>query len=165
MQEIEKKLSELESKSLGTATKIAHIAGKKRCLLLINDPSKLSSAVDWIKSHSFKFYDVAAVIKFEELTSPIVLRPTEQETVPPFLKPLTHSLLDALKPAIFALYALPPIELATTATSLLRTQIDLVLVVGCQCLSRAEYENVAEFKPLVEEIILKEAIQPVILFK
>jgi len=165
MEQIEKKLSELESKSLKTSTKIAQISSQKRCLLLINHPTKLSSALNWINSHSLAFYDVTAVIKSEELNSPIVLRVNEQETIPPFLKPLTQTLINSLNPSILSIYALPSLELTTTVTSLLRNKIDLLFIVGCQCLSRGEYENVAEFKPLVEEIILKEAIQPVILFK
>lgn len=165
MFEIEQKLSELESKSMSTAKKLAHISGQKRCLILINDPTKLSSAINWIKSHSLAFYDITAVIKSEELSSPIVLRVSEQETVPPFLKPFVKTLLDSLNPSILSFYALPPLELTTTVTALLRNNIDIILIVGCQCLTRGEYENVAEFKPLVEEIILKEAIQPVILFK
>lgn len=157
-----RQLTEFESKSLKT---VAQIAGQKQCLLLINQPEKLSSAVNWMKSHALDFYNVTAVIKLEELNSPIVLRVNAQEIVPPFLKPITQSLINSLNPSILSLYALPPLELTTTVTSLLRNKIDLLLIVGCQCLSRGEYENVAEFNPLIEEIILKEAIQPVILFK
>jgi hypothetical protein len=165
MQEIEQKLSELESKSLNTATKIAHISGQQRCLLLINDPAKIPSAITWIKSHFLEFYDVTAVVKSEDLSSPIVLSATEQIIAPPFLKSLIQTLQYSLNPSILSLFALPPLELSTTTTSLLRKKIDLVLIIGCRCLSRGEYENVAEFEPLFEEIILKEAIQPVILFK
>lgn len=167
MEGIEKQLTELEAKSTSTASKIAHMTGQKRCLLLINNPAKLPSAISWIQSHSLAFYDLVAVIKAEELSTPILLKITKlkEQTVPPFLQPLAENLFTSLNPSSLTLSAIPPLELTTTTTSLLRNQIDLVIIVGCHCLSRGEYENVVEFKPLIEEIVLKEAIQPVILFK
>lgn len=167
MEGIEKQLSDLEAKSTSTAAKIAHMTGQKRCLLLINDPAKLSSAIAWINSHSLAFYDLVVVIKAEELSAPVMLKITKlkEQAIPPFFQPLAETLFNNLNPSSLTLSAIPPLELTATTTSLLRNQIDLVVIVGCHCLSRGEYENVAEFKPLVEEIVLKEAIQPVILFK
>ena len=168
MQQIEKQLTELESKSQSTASKLAHLVHQQQrrsLLLLINNPSKLSSALTWIQSHHLSFSDITVVVKIDELVAPIVVQSSDLTAVPPFLQPITTQIFSSLNPVAVALHALPPLELTTTTVALLHHHIDLVFIVGCQCLSRGEYENVVEFKPLVEEILLKEAIQPVILFK
>lgn len=166
--DINMKLAQLEAETLRTTERLHSLkSSKSRVLILVNDTTKLDSALRWFHSHSLSFTDASVILRSAELTTPIVLKISDnpESVCPPFLHSL-HQTLSASFPHLpVTLYAIPPLELTTTAVSLLHSQVDLVFIVGCQVLSRAQYENVAEFSPLVEEIILKEAIQPVILYK
>lgn len=170
MEGIEKSLTELESFSAKTEARIQaiprHGSPFRRCLVLVNEPDQLDRALQWIKSHWIDLDSILLIQKFGELTSPIVLKPEEDQNIiiPTFLVSTINSITSASIPSSI-IYAVPSLELTTTAVNLLHSGIDLVLVVGCHCLSRKEYEDVNDFKPFVEEILLKEAIQPIILFK
>lgn len=168
MEKIEKDLAELKRMSERTEAKLSSIPISKppnRFLILVNEGNKLEKALGWLRSHDICVGSALVVQKFVDLTSTIVLKPSAEDIIiPPFLHPTITTLKSASIPTS-TFYAIPSLELTTTAVSLLHNDIDLVLVVGCHCLSRREYEDVKEFNPVVEEIILKEAIQPVILFK
>lgn len=138
--------------------------GVNHCLLVVNEVAKLNDALAWLKSHQINLNSVLFIQKFDELTAPVVLKPTEDVIIPPFLASTVSSLSGSGTDSL-VIYAVPPLEMTTTAVNLLHSGIDLVLIVGCHCLSRKEYEDVTDFKPFIEEIILKEAIQPVVLFK
>ncbi len=164
---MERDLRELEGLSAQTEARIQAIPKvgvPTRCLLLVNEPDKVEEALRWLRSHHINLGSVLLIQKFQELETPVVLKPAEDVIVPPFLATTINTLSAADIPS-YVIYAMPPLELTTTTVSLLHTNIDIVLIVGCHCLSRKEYEDVKDFKPLIEEIILKEAIQPVILFK
>ena len=185
-EEFTQKLAELEEQ---TRLEFAKVASRKaRCLLLVNNAGKLDEALNWLQSHGLSFTEASVVVKAEGLTSPVVIKlaqltsPVVEELTSPLVEspavlksevssppPILQSVLCSLKrsaafPAA-TLYAIPPLELTTSVVSLLHSAVDLVFIVGCRALSRGQYENVAEFTPLIEEIILKEAIQPVILYK
>lgn len=164
IENIERNLTELEKMSAQTEARLHSLSHRPRCLLLVNDASKVTTALNWIRSHKIDLGSLLFIQKFQELTAPVVLKPAEDLIAPPFLASTINTLTTANIPS-FIIYALPPLEMTTTAVNLLHTDIDLVLVVGCHCLSKREYEDVNDFNPFVEEIILKEAIQPVILFK
>ena len=179
---------ELEEETRQTIERIKFVAAEKkkkknRCLVIVNEAGRLGDALKWFQAHSLKFAGASVVVRAVELTAPVVLKLTESGTsasasriefatpiptpaIPPFLQSIHKTLQTAADtfPAI-TLYAIPPLELTTTAVSLLHSDVDLVCIVGCRVLGRVEYENVEEFSPLIEEIILKEAIQPVILYK
>lgn len=163
-------MSELEEQTRLASERLGFVEAEKRFLILVNNVGKLEAGLDWLKSHALHFSDASVVLRAEELSTPIVLKMSESdtETCPPFLQSV-HNILKTAAPASslpsLTLYAIPPLELTTTAVSLLHSDVDVVFIIGCRVLSRGQYENVEEFQPLVEEIILKEAIQPVILYK
>ena len=182
-EEFTQKLAELEEQ---TRLEFAKVASRKaRCLLLVNNAGKLDEALNWLQSHGLSFTEASVVVKAEGLTSPVVIKlaqltspvveelkspspavlKSEVSSPPPILQSVLCSLKRSAAFPAATLYAIPPLELTTSVVSLLHSAVDLVFIVGCRALSRGQYENVAEFTPLIEEIILKEAIQPVILYK
>ena len=167
MEKIERELSELEYKSaviqqtLSQYTSVTTPVSKStRLLLVLNQYQKLLPALDWIDTYNFRITEISLILRHQSLDTPLIIKPSH--VIPDLLKPLIGPISSLASPV--TVYALPTIEMTTVAVSLLRSA-ELVLVAGCSCLSRREYEDVEEFKPLVEEILLKEAVQPVILFK
>ena len=168
---IQSRIVELEESTAQTAHRLSAFKSQ-RCLVLLNDINKAQHAINWLKSRLRSVNQLVLVIKAPQgINSPIAIEisnPAAKSLLP---AELIATIADAFpqtqtQTATSVLHCIPSLELTTTVVSFIREKsIEAVIVAGCHCLSRKDYENVQDFKPLIEEIILKEAIQPVILIK
>jgi hypothetical protein len=145
-QEIEANLKNLEAMEQRTSRrmeKLLTVSTGKNVLMLINDAKKLPACEQWIRSHEICINELTVV--------------TPDSTFP--------GLEIGLQSRETKFYSLEALEMTTGTVALLRnTNVDLLVIVGAHILSKREYEDIG-FIPLIEEILLKEAIQPTILFK
>lgn len=183
------KLSELEAKHsslshrLEKSTPASSIQNpnQNHLLLLLNNPSLLSSALTWLHRHSH-FQPITQLtiiskasesnythdtlnLSLQELKSLKIVDNEDFKLIISFLPSQLASLKSSTN---LTIHSVPPFELTTFSVSLLNPSQtpppNTVLIVGCHKLSKKEYEAV-DYRPLIEEIVLKEAIQPVILYK
>lgn len=167
---MESKLQELESASSHTASRISALKTQhKRCLILVNNQTQLPQALQWIQSHGLDVKDLIIVQESEELDSPLILKvePESEEIMPLCMTSTIQTIYTSMnQPIGLTIYALPSLQLTTMTVDLLRDNlIDFALIVGCHSLTRGQYESFQGANPFIEEIILKQAVQPVILFK
>ena len=183
LSELEAKQSSLSQRLEKSTQSLSQSRNQNHLLLLLNNPSLLSSALSWLHRHSHlqpitqltiiskasesKTIHDTLNVSLQELKS---LKIVDNEDFKMIIS-LLSSQFASLKPSTtLTRHSVPPFELTTFTVSLLNPSPsqtpppDTVFIVGCHGLSKKEYEAV-DYQPLIEEIILKEAIQPVILFK
>jgi hypothetical protein len=154
----------------------------KRLVIILREASirALQKALDWLRSHGPACYDPTTGLTIvlpsaqpfkwaKESGSGLGIADPSQlpDYITDLLKHLKHSLLNQS----ICVFGFRPSELVRAAVELIRHPApetgqvaDLVVIGDCRIVGKAEYEA-PEYKPLLEEVLLKEAVQPVILLK
>ena len=181
LEELELKLSDLEAKEaqltrkLGRAkatltTEFEVLESPYECrhlLVVLKDLKQLEGCLQWLQRHGPACYSQKS-----HLTVAFPWHETVQLTRSTATSdPQFTSLLAALPNEQVCLFGFRPLELTRGCVRLAQHAApesgrvaDVVVVGGCAALSRREFED-PDYTPLLEEILLKEAIQPIILIK
>lgn len=139
----------------------------KQLLLVLKDLKMLSSSLSWLQQHGPACYtaNTHLTIAFP-WTEAVALKKQD-----PCHQAELQQVFSLVPNESVCLFGFNPIQMTRGCVSLCQhvapeTQrvADVVLVAGCCALNRRDFEA-SDYTPLLEEILLKEAIQPVILMK
>lgn len=181
MEELESKLSDLEAKEAELTKKLGKAKSVpvgefevlespyecRQLLIVLKDLKQLQGCLQWLQTHGPACYSHKS-----HLTVAFPWQDTIQLSRSEALKdPNFAPLLSTIPNEKLCFFGFRPLELTRGCVRLAQQAApesgrvaDVVMVGGCASLSRREFED-PDYTPLLEEILLKEAIQPIILIK
>jgi hypothetical protein len=139
----------------------------KQLLLVLKDLKLLPRCLQWLQGHGPACYTSNSHLTVA-FPWPESIRQRRQDTCN---QPELQEILALVPNESFCLFGFDPVQMTRGCVALCQHPLpetqrvaDVLAVAGCCALNRRDFEA-PDYTPLLEEILLKEAIQPVILMK
>lgn len=139
----------------------------RHMLLVLKDLSLLPGSIQWLKQNGPACYATSSHLTIA-FPSAEPVKASRQDAVN---NPQLKEILSSVPNSSVCLFGFSPIQMTRGCVTLCQQPApetgrvaDVVAIAGCEALNRREFEA-PDYVPLLEEILLKEAIQPVIMMK
>ncbi len=159
--------SEAKTEQLASSTEQVSPYECKQLLLVLKDLKYLQSSLEWLKKHGPSCYTTSSHLTIAFPWHEAVSCSRQQDCNQPGLK----EILAQIPNESVCIFGFNPVQMTRGCVSLCQhvapetKRVPELVVISCCCaLNRREFEA-SDYTPLLEEILLKEAIQPVILMK
>lgn len=139
----------------------------RHMLLVLKDLSLLPGSIQWLKQNGPACYATSSHLTIA-FPSAEPVKASRQDAVN---NPQLKEILSSVPNSSVCLFGFSTIQMTRGCVTLCQQPApetgrvaDVVAIAGCEALNRREFEA-PDYVPLLEEILLKEAIQPVIMMK